>query len=113
VVKSNCQDVWMKIINRRRRRVDSGGGRLTRGAVGGLGGLEYGVAFNGLAAFEAGPGTDEHDEVGCVDAAPAFLGGLDQLECHGDPGGLEPGRLATLVRCLTVAKVNWMGLDLP
>ena len=29
------------------------------------------------------------------------------------PAALEPGLLATLVRCLTVAKVNSMGLDLP
>jgi hypothetical protein len=25
--------------------------------------------------------------LGCVDGAPALLGGLDQLDCHGDPGG--------------------------
>ena len=43
-----------------------------------MGGLEYGFAFNELAAFEAGPGADERDEVGCVDGAPAFLGGVDQ-----------------------------------
>ncbi len=44
----------------------------------------------------AGPGADERDEVGCVDGAPAFLGGLDQLECHGDPGGLGAGPLGDL-----------------
>jgi hypothetical protein len=73
-----------------------GGGRLNRGVLGGLGGLEYVVAFNELAAFEAGPGADERDEVGRVDGAPAFLGGLDQLECHGDPGGLGAGPLGDL-----------------
>src|SRR5207253_2015466 len=73
-----------------------GGGRLNRGVVGGLSGLEYGVAFNELAAFEAGPGADERDEVGCVDGAPAFLGGVDQLECHGDPGGLGAGPVGDL-----------------
>ena len=61
-----------------------------------MGGLECGVAFNELAAFEAGPGADERDEVGCVDGAPAFLGGVDQLECHGDPGGLGAGPLGDL-----------------
>src|SRR5438270_6051366 len=55
-----------------------------------------GVAFNELAAFEAGPGADERDEVGCVDGAPAFLGGVDQLECHGDPGVLGAGPLGDL-----------------
>jgi hypothetical protein len=43
-----------------------------------VGGLEYGVAFNEFAAFEAGSGADERDEVECVDGAPAFLGGVDQ-----------------------------------
>jgi hypothetical protein len=33
---------------------------------------------------------------GPVDGAPAFLGGLDQLECHGDPGGLGAGSLGDL-----------------
>jgi hypothetical protein len=51
-----------------------------------------------LAAFEAGAGAgaDERDEVGSVDGAPAFLGGFDQLECHGDPGGLRAGPLGDL-----------------
>jgi len=40
--------------------------------------------------------SDERDEVGCVDGAPAFLGGLDQLECHGDPGGPGAGPLGDL-----------------
>ena len=38
------------------------------------------LAFDELAAFEAGAGTDEGNEVGRVDSAPAGLGGLDQLE---------------------------------
>ena len=59
------------------------------------------------------PGADERDDAACADGAPAFLGGLDQLECHAIPAALEPGPLVTLVRCLTVAKVNSMGLDLP
>ena len=29
------------------------------------------VSFDELAAFEAGAGADEGDEVGCVDRAPA------------------------------------------
>jgi hypothetical protein len=56
---------------------------------------------------------DERYEVGCVDGAPAFLGGLDQLECNGDPGGLGAGPIGDLGPVLTVAKVNSMGLDLP
>src|SRR4030081_2418030 len=68
-----------------------GGGRLNRGVVGGLGGLEYGVAFNAPAAFEAGPGRTSAPRWGWVDGAPAFLGGLDQLEGNGDPGGRGAG----------------------
>src|SRR2546423_1360043 len=66
-----------------------GGGRLNRGVVGGLGGLEYGVAFNALSAFAAGPGADERDEVGCVDGAS---------HCslrHADAGSWEHCRLGT------------------
>lgn len=65
---------------------------------------------NEAAAFEAGPGADERDEVGCVDGAPAFLGGVDQLECHGDPGGLGAGPLGDLG---PVPDRDSMGLDLP
>ena len=65
---------------------------------------------NEAAAFEAGPGADERDEVGCVDGAPAFLGVVDQLECHGDPGGLGAGPLGDLG---PVPDRDSMGLNLP
>jgi hypothetical protein len=78
-----------------------------------LGGLECGVAFNELAAFEAGPGADERDEVGCVDGAPAFWAASISLNAMAIPAALEPGPLGTLVRCLTVAKVDSIRLDLP
>ena len=50
-----------------------------------MGGLEYGVAFNELAAFEAGPGADERDEVGCRESSitPAWPAG-----CWVSPVGL-------------------------
>ena len=42
-----------------------------------MGGLEYGVAFNELAAFEAGPGADERGEVGALAARQrTWLGNL-------------------------------------
>jgi hypothetical protein len=40
-----------------------------------------------VAAFEAGAGADEGDEVGCVHCSPAGLGGLDELEDHGEGSG--------------------------
>jgi len=38
-----------------------------------------GGALDQLAAFEAGSGADEGDEVGCVHGPPPSLGGLDEL----------------------------------
>jgi hypothetical protein len=35
-------------------------------------------------------------DVGCVDGAPAFLGGVNQPECHGHPGGLGAWPLGDL-----------------
>ncbi len=46
-----------------------------------------------LPLSNAGAGADEGDEVGCVDGAPAGLGGLDELERHRDPGGPGAGSL--------------------
>jgi hypothetical protein len=43
--------------------------------------------------------------VGCVDRAPAGLGGFDELAGHGQPGSAGAGPLVTLVRWRTVAKV--------
>ena len=40
-----------------------------------------------------GAGADEGDEVGCVDGAPAALGGLDELERHGDADSAGAGSL--------------------
>jgi hypothetical protein len=39
-----------------------------------------------LSVGEGGSGADEGDEVGRVDGAPAVLGGLDELEGHGQAG---------------------------
>lgn len=55
-----------------------------------LGGLRlWGVvgSFDEFAADEGGAGADEGDQVGGVDRAPAGLGGFDELEGHGQPGG--------------------------
>lgn len=48
-------------------------------------------AFDEAAAFEAGSGADEGDEVGCVHGPPPWLGGLDELEDHGECGGAGAG----------------------
>src|SRR5215472_18519512 len=44
------------------------------------------VALDLDAVHEGGAGTDEGDQVGPVDAAPARLGGLQQLVGHRQPG---------------------------
>ena len=74
-----------------------------------LGGLVLG-SFDELAVGEGRPGADERDQVGCVDHAPAALGGLDQLEGHRQGGGLDPWPLVAFVRSLTVANVDSIGL---
>jgi hypothetical protein len=43
-------------------------------------------SFDELAGLERGAGPDERDQVRGVDHAPAGLGGLDELERHGQPG---------------------------
>src|SRR5665648_1008489 len=53
-------------------------------------------AFDELAVFEAGPGSDEGDQVWCVHGAPPALGGFDELERHRDAGGFGPGALGDL-----------------
>src|SRR5699024_3801337 len=50
-------------------------------------------AFDEASFLEYRTGADEGDEVGCVDGAPAGLGGLDQLERHRDPGSAGTGTL--------------------
>jgi hypothetical protein len=55
-----------------------------------LGGLEYGVAFDELAAFEAGPGADERDEVGCADGAPRSWAASISSNAMAIPPALEP-----------------------
>ena len=48
-------------------------------------------SFDLFAVGEGDAGADEGDEVGCVDGAPAGLGGLDEFERHGDAGGSGAG----------------------
>src|SRR5256714_13874892 len=54
------------------------------------------MAFDELPAGERGTGTDEGDEVGCVDRAPAGLGGFDELKRHREAGGLGAGPFSDL-----------------
>lgn len=52
--------------------------------------------------------------MGCLDGVPAFLGvasvGLNAMAIR---RSWSRGPLVTLVWCLTVAKVSWMGLGRP
>src|SRR6266571_3348079 len=56
--------------------------RVWTGAGGGL-------SFDEAALVEPGAGAGERDEVGRVDRPPPLLGGLDELERHGQAGGLR------------------------
>jgi hypothetical protein len=63
----------------------------SRGGVGGgLDGLEYGGAFNEIAAFEAVPARASATRWGALTAAPASPGSVDQRDCLGGPGGPGP-----------------------
>ena len=73
-----------------------------------MGGLEYGVAFNEFAAFEAGPGADERDEWGALTARQRSWAASISLNAMAIPAALEPGPLVTLVRYR-----DSTGLDLP
>ena len=64
--------------------------RRGRGSCGELG------AFDEDAPLEAGAGPDEGDEVRTVHRPPAVLGGLDELERHGEAGGFGAGALGHL-----------------
>src|SRR5207302_11111093 len=90
-----------------------GGGRLNRGVVGGLGGLEYGVAFNELPHSKRAPARTSATRWGALTARQRSWAASISLNAMAIPAALEPGPLVTLVRCLTVAKVDSMGLDLP
>ncbi len=76
-------------------RKASGGGRL--------------VTFDQDAALETGSGADEGDQVGRVNGAPAFLGGLDELERHRQRGRPRSCAAVTLVRSRTMANVDSIG----
>ncbi|OKJ07809.1 hypothetical protein AMK20_25100 [Streptomyces sp. TSRI0261] len=63
-----------------------------------------------VTAFEARSCADEGDEVGRLPCPPAGLGGLDELEGHGQGGcrAAAPPRV-TLVRSRTVENVDSIG----
>src|SRR5665647_2434156 len=86
---SRAHDVAQEVFVVAWRRI---GGAIVKtcgwGCSGGcLGGECGGFAFEEFALLEACAGADQGDQVGCVDRAPAVLGGLDELERHRDPGG--------------------------
>src|SRR6266516_2176783 len=71
-------------------------------------------SFDQLAGLEAGAGSDQGDQVGAVDRAPAALGGLQQLEHHRQPGVLgarplgDPGPGLTGENELSIGLVTGM-----
>ena len=68
--------------------------------LGGFGLVSFVGSFDELAVDEGGAGADERDQVWPVDRAPAVLGGLDQLERHGQPGRARAGALGDLAAVL-------------
>src|SRR6478609_11246737 len=72
-----------------------------------------GGAFDELAAAERGAGTDEGDQVGRVHRAPAGLGGLDELERHGQAGRSRAGALGDLAAVPDGGKGRFDGIRCP
>jgi hypothetical protein len=75
-----------------------------------LGGFGLGLlagSFDEFAVDEGRSVADQGDEVGCVDGAPA-VSWADSMSLNAiaSPAARDPGPLVTLVRCLTVAKVD-------
>jgi hypothetical protein len=62
-------------------------------------------SFDAFAILEPCAGTDERDELCCVDGAPAGLRGFDELTAIAMPAAREPGPFVTRWRSRTVAKV--------
>lgn len=88
------------------------GGRLG-GCFGGLGSVGGGGgagAFDELAVAELGAGADEGDQVGALTARQRAWAAWMSLNAMASPDARDPGPLVTLVRCLTVLKVDSMGL---
>jgi len=50
-------------------------------------------SFDEFAVLEPRASADQGDQVGCVDRAPAGLGGLDEFEGHRHAGGAGAGSL--------------------
>ena len=82
----------------------SGGFRLGR-----LGGLALG-SFGELAVDEGRPGADERDQVGCVIMRQRRWADSISLKAIARAAALDPRPLVTLVRSLTVANVDSIGL---
>src|SRR5829696_2177628 len=75
----NCVDMYPGAIEQSSRPVDED-------LLGGFGLMGFVGSFDELAVDEHRAGADEGDEMRCVDRAPAVLRGLDELECHREPG---------------------------
>jgi hypothetical protein len=89
---SNCQDPWIKIV-----QAASGWGPVAG-------------ALDDFAVDEGRPGADQGHEVGALTARQRSWADSMSLNAIASPTAREPGPLVILVRCLTVAKVDSMGL---
>ena len=69
-----------------------------------------GFAFDEQPAFKPGSGADKGDQVGGFTARQRAWAASISLKAMASPAALEPGPLVTFVRCLTVAKVDSIGL---
>lgn len=64
--------------------------------LGGLRIVPVGCLFDEFAVVECRSGSDEGDQLWCVDGSPPGLGGFDELERHGQTGGAGTGAVSDL-----------------
>lgn len=83
---------------------------LTAGFEGVSSGRGVLLAFDQDAAFKPGSCTNQGDQMGPSDRASASLGGLDELENHGQDGGRAARVTGDLGAEFYRDEVDWMGL---
>lgn len=84
---------------------------LWMGSGGQAASLDFSVLLSTLVSvFELDAGLHKGDEFGTAHFPPSVLGGVEELVGHHETAAATPAPFVTLVRALTVANVDSIGL---